>query len=409
MTEVLKLLLDKIDANHQAIENFFQIKFKESPALFYNSVDLRHSGFKIAPVDTNCFPAGFNNLSLSSRANAHKIVNDFLTNNFPQVKKILILPENHTRNLKYLTNVVALSEIIQSNNREVVVGSLIGEIDISLTVDLENDQKITLHKLIKNQQNQISTKEGFIPDVIIANNDFTDGVPELLKNITQAIVPSASFGWYVRKKSIHFTTYNEIVNDFCQIIDIDPWLISTMHRNCNDVDFKQQKGIKCLAKYVDELIAKLKEKYQQYNVTAQPYCYIKADNGTYGMAMMTVQSGAEILEINKKERNKMNMLKGSVQNTQVIIQEGIATADEVKGAIAEPMIYLMNGLVVGNLFRVNDQRDVNISLNAAGMSFADLSDLSDADLSLGLPREQIIKVYSVIARLAALAASSERY
>ena len=29
---------------------------------FYSSVDLRNAGFKLAPVDTNLFPGGFNNL-----------------------------------------------------------------------------------------------------------------------------------------------------------------------------------------------------------------------------------------------------------------------------------------------------------------------------------------------------------
>jgi len=32
-------------------------------AAVYCSVDLRNAGFKLAPVDTNLFPGGFNNLS----------------------------------------------------------------------------------------------------------------------------------------------------------------------------------------------------------------------------------------------------------------------------------------------------------------------------------------------------------
>ena len=85
--------------------------------------------------------------------------------------------------------------------------------------------------------------------------------------------------------------------------------------------------------------------------------------------------GAEVLEINKKERNKMNMLKGSIQTTQVMIQEGIKTLDKIDNKIAEPLIYLVDGHVIGNLFRVNENRDEKISLNAAGMSFCDLNNL----------------------------------
>ena len=256
---------------------------------------------------------------------------------------------------------------------------------------------------------KIFTQSGFCPDLIIANNDFTNGVDEILKNISQPIIPSVNLGWYVRRKSVHFDIYNQVVTEFCQLIDLDPWLISTMHRHCEDINFKEQKGTKCLAKYVDELIAKLREKYQQYGIESEPYCYIKADNGTYGMAIMTVKSGAELLEINKKDRNKMNSIKGSIQNTTAIIQEGVITGDLIKDMIAEPMIYLIGGEVVGNLFRINDERGVNISLNSAGMSFCDLSDLSDEDLQLGLDKASIAKIYSTIVKLSALAVSLESY
>ncbi len=62
MSSIIKQLKSQIFAKKSTISDFFEQKFKENPAIFYNSVDLRHSGFKIAPVDTNCFPAGFNNI-----------------------------------------------------------------------------------------------------------------------------------------------------------------------------------------------------------------------------------------------------------------------------------------------------------------------------------------------------------
>ena len=407
MTEILKTLLAKIEKSQPQIDQFFASKLINP--LFYNSLDLRHSGFKIAPVDVNCFPAGFNNLSSISKEIAKKNVADFLNKKFPTANKIAIIPENHTRNLRYLENILALQEIVaDGGKREVKIISLILEIEDVLVVDLENNQKITLEKLVKNGD-KISTNNGFCPDLIIANNDFTNGVDEILQSLAQPIIPSVNLGWYVRKKSVHFDIYNQVVAEFCQLIDLDPWLISTMHRNCIDVSFKEQKGIKCLAKYVDELIGKIGEKYQQYGITSEPYCYVKADNGTYGMAIMTVKSGAELLEINKKDRNKMNSIKGSIQNTTAIIQEGVITTDLIQNMIAEPMIYLMNGQVVGNLFRANDARDATISLNAAGMSFYDLSDLNDEDLQLGLDKASIAKIYSTIAKLSALAASLESY
>ncbi len=411
MINISKLLLEKIEKNQLQIDQFFQNKLQDP--LFYNSVDLRHSGFKIVPVDVNCFPASFNNLSGASKEVAKKTIESFFNKKFPQASKILILPENHTRNLRYLENVLALQGVVaDGGKREVRIGSLITEIEDVLTIDLENEQvgkkQIALERLFRNGD-KIVTKDGFCPDLIITNNDFTDGLAEILQNITQPIIPSPNLGWYIRKKSVHFDIYNQIVDDFCKIIDLDPWLISTMHRNCEDINFKKQQGIECLAKYVDELISKLREKYKQYNIDSEPYCYVKADNGTYGMAIMIVKSGAELLEINKKDRNKMNNIKGSVQNTGAIIQEGVPTRDLIKNMIAEPMIYLIGGDVVGNLFRVNNTRDVNISLNSAGMSFYDLNDLNDKDLQLGLEKSDIAKIYNVIAKLSAAAAALESY
>ena len=405
MPHILKLLLDKIEQNQPKIDQFFKNKLQNP--LFYNSVDLRHSSFKIAPVDANCFPAGFNNLSANSRKIAKLTIKDFFDKKFPDSKKILIFPESHTRNFRYLENILVLQEIIaDASKSEVRIGSLIAEIKDISTIDLENDKKIILEELLRDGD-KIVTKSGFCPDLIISNNDFTGGVATILQNITQPIIPSPNLGWYIRKKSTHFDIYNQVVSEFCQIIGLDPWLISTMHYHCDDVDFKKKQGIECLAKYVDKLIVRLSKKYLEYGIKSEPYCYVKADNGTYGMAIMTVKSGAEILEINKKNRNKMSSVKGSLLNSTAIIQEGIPTTDLVKNMIAEPMIYLVGGEVVGNLFRVNNERDINISLNASGMSFYDLSTLEEGDLQIGLAKDDICKIYSVIAKLSAIATSLE--
>ena len=415
MPKIYQLLIEKINNKNALIESWFQEKFSKNKPLFYNSVDLRYSGFKIAPIDTNCFPAGFNNLSQNSKIIAQTAVRDFLKKNFLDAKKILIIPENHTRNFRYLENVLALAQIISEVDQvaQVDIGSLIPEIENNLEINLENGKKIILQKLLKNGDKiftkNIKSGDIFIPDLVISNNDFTDGIPDFLKDIDQPIVPSAALGWHQRTKSIHFGIYNNLAKELANLIDIDPWLISTMHYTCNEINFKEGKGAQYLENQVDKLILEIKEKYQEYKIDAEPYCYIKADSGTYGLGMMTAKSSMDIAEINKKERNKMNIIKGNVQNTHVIIQEGILTIDRVKNIIAEPMIYLVNGQVVGNLFRVNESRNNMISLNAAGMSFYDMDDLNDDELFLGLPKNEVVKIYSLIARLAALAASSESY
>ena len=46
-----------------AIERWFRMQWQDHVPPFYGSVDLRNAGFKLAPVDMNLFPGGWNNLS----------------------------------------------------------------------------------------------------------------------------------------------------------------------------------------------------------------------------------------------------------------------------------------------------------------------------------------------------------
>ena len=59
LREIERVVLDQ----RPAIEHWFRTQWLEHEAPFYSSVDLRNSGFKLAPVDTNLFPGGFNNLN----------------------------------------------------------------------------------------------------------------------------------------------------------------------------------------------------------------------------------------------------------------------------------------------------------------------------------------------------------
>ena len=56
-----------------------------------------------------------------------------------------------------------------------------------LEIDLENNKKITINKIIR-KHDRILTSKGFEPDLIISNNDFTDGIAKILQNIEQKII-----------------------------------------------------------------------------------------------------------------------------------------------------------------------------------------------------------------------------
>jgi glutamate--cysteine ligase len=408
MNNIHQILLNKISSKKSQISDWFAEKSKNTNLHFYNSVDIRHFGHKIAPIDNNCFPAGFNHLSEESKKIASAKVKEYLNKNFPKVQKILIIAESHTKNLRYLENVLSLKNIILDADYAVEIANLNPEISDILEIDLENNQKIKINKIIK-KDNRILTKNDFNPDLIISNNDFTDGITEILQNIEQKIIPSPDFGWFIRSKAEHFRNYNLLAKEFANLIEIDSWLISTKFDIADNLNFKQQIGMDNLVIKTAKILDQLKEKYQQYQIKSDPYCFIKADSGTYGMAIMNVSSSDELVSLNKKNRNKMNMLKGNIQNHRVIIQEGVPTIDRIKGFNAEPMIYMVGGEVVGNLFRYNQARDERSNLNSGTMEFSDLNILNDSDINLGASRQEIIKIYEIIARISALATSLEEY
>lgn len=389
-----------IDGNKDEINQWFSSITKNSPPLFYNSVDLRHSGFKIAPVDTNVFPAGFNNLSPQERVDSAQVVKEYLYNYHNNIDKILLISEEHTRNTFYLENIAVLKKIIEDAGIEVRLSNFTtSELGETSTYESNSGIKLIAHPIIS-EDNVVKTKDGFVPDLILVNNDMTDGSPEMLVNAKQPVTPPVGFGWYQRRKTSHFESYNNLAREFCKKFNLDDWLITTIFEKCGVVNFKERKGIECVALKVDKAIHRIQQKYNEYGIEDTPYVFVKSDRGTYGMGIMTVRSGDEVLEMNKKIRNKMNTIKGGESNSEVIIQEGIPTIDKVDGNPAEPMMYLLGGKPVGCIYRINTKRDAYGNLNASGMEFASIK---------GNSQDNVCSSLGLIAKIASCASSWECY
>lgn len=390
-----------LDERGDEVRARLRTAFAISPPSFYSSVDIRHSGHKLVPVDTNLFPAGFNHLSAPSQAEAIKHIQGFLARQAVPIKRALIIPENHTRNLGYLDNLQALKSLIERAGCEVQLGRLDLEKGQPLTLQDSQGGELIQYSLCK-EGNILTCGNGFVPELIVVNNDMTSGSPDALKGVTQLVVPAVGQGWYRRKKSIHFDAYADVAHQFARDFDLDPWLICALHHRCGHVSFKERKGVECVALGVDKLLRQVAQKYREYGIDETPYAYIKADAGTYGMGIMMVRSGEEVIEMNKKNRNKMNVIKEGVHSTEVIIQEGVPTIDEVQGASAEPMVYLIDGHSVGGAYRTNEQRDGYNNLNAAGMRFVPMCVEASAECMTRSP-------IALISQLATLAAAREEY
>jgi glutamate--cysteine ligase len=390
------------------IEHWFRGQWLEHAPPFYGSVDLRNSGFKLAPVDTNLYPGGFNNLNPDFHALCVQAAMTAVEKICPDARDVLLIPENHTRNQFYLQNVATLARILRHAGMNVRIGSLLPGLDAPMDVDLPDGKKLRLEPL-KRSGNRLGV-EGFDPCVVLLNNDLSAGIPEVLRNVEQPLFPPLHAGWAVRRKSNHFEAYNDVAKEFAQMLGIDPWLINPYFEMCGKINFQERQGEDCLAGYVSEILNDIRAKYQEYGIKDDPFVIVKADAGTYGMGIMTVKDASEVRDLNRKQRNKMAVVKEGMAVHEVLVQEGVYTFETVRDAAAEPVVYMIDRFVVGGFYRVNTQRGTDQNLNAPGMQFEPLAfaepcsspNPDDPDCA---PNR--FYAYGVIARLALLAASIE--
>jgi glutamate--cysteine ligase len=327
----------------------------------------------------------------------------------------LLLPENHTRNLFYLTNVAAIRKILEGAGLDVRVGSLNPEITAPTTLDLPNGETLTLEPVVRRGNRvglgSVSGSDGFDPCAVLLNNDLSAGVPSILEGIEQPIVPPLYAGWTNRRKTIHFHAYDRVADEFAKLIDIDPWFINPEFSQCGRVNFAAKEGEDCLAANVEAVLNEVQAKYDQYGIKEKPFVIVKADAGTYGMGVLTARSPDDVRDLNRKERNKMAVVKEGLEVNEVIIQEGVYTFERVNDLVAEPVVYMMDQYVVGGFYRVNTDRGIDENLNSRGMSFVPLAFETDCHTPdcAGMPDAPPNRFYTygVVARLAMLAAAKE--
>lgn len=409
MTLILDTLKQLTETRGDEVEAWFARARGNAAPYLYNSVDLRHSGQRLVPVDTNLYPAGFHNLSPRGRMRASRFARRLLVEKYPDARRVLIVPENHTRNLAYLDNLLALQQIFADSGVEVEIGSLAAPAGNVLSLTTASGKSVTEHPVARNAD-RLALENGFTPDLIVLNNDLTPGVPDILKGLSQPVLPPVHMGWWQRKKSTHFAAYESLVADFSAQFSLDPWLLSAGFHACGQINFKEHTGLDCLAKGVEKVLSRAREKHREYGISEEPYVYIKADSGTYGMGIMTAHSPEEVLSLNKKTRNKMQVIKEGAEVSDVIIQEGIPTIDTVDGKPSEPMVYMVDGIPVGGMYRVNGSRDAQNNLNAAGMEFTGMCDEAEDDCGQWKSVQDChFRAYGIIAAIAALAVAREKY
>jgi glutamate--cysteine ligase len=426
VNKLKRTLANRIQKNRRALWDWHLAHARVAPPPFYCSIDLRDSGYKIVPVDSNLYPAGFNNICPEDMRAAPPIIRaqlDSIANRYqrPAPKRVLIIPESHTSNGYYLENLFYLCQLVTEAGFECRLGWY-GPMPDGTPANEQLLLKTTTEKELSAWPIHVDAGQlsagGFVPDLILLNNDFSGGYPTALDQVTQPIVPSHTLGWHTRKKSEHFKYYNELAGEFAAIVDIDPWVIQIDTEEVDQVNFNEDIGGDRAAATAEAMLKRIGEAYGRHGVDQKPFVFVKNNSGTYGMGIMVVHSAEELRMMNRRTKNKMSVGKNRTPIGSVVVQEGVPTATLVDRLAAEPVIYISGCELIGGFLRTNTERSVEDNLNSAGMVFRKLcmSDLrqpdedpqDSAELDQERGEEPVLElVYGSIARISALAAGRE--
>lgn len=394
-----------------AIERWFRLEWMEHTPPFYSSVDIRNAGFKLAPVDTNLFPGGWNHLTPQMLPLAVQAAMAAIEKICPEARNLLLVPESNVSNPAYFESLLQLKHIFHQAGLNVRFGSLSSEIKVPTPVQLPDGQTLLIEPLMRSER-RLGLKD-FDPCTILLNNDLSAGIPGILEDLhEQHLLPPLHAGWSVRRKSRHFKAYEEITKRFGKLLGVDPWLIHPLFSPCGDVPISEDRGLEYLSTQVDALLGRIRRKYKEYGINEKPFVVVKPDNGTDGTGVMTVHDAKELGALSRQLNNPINTAKDRQPLSQIIVQEGVLTNERVNDAVAEPVVYMMDRYVVGGFYRVHAGRGMDENLNAPGarfvpLAFADSGRLPQYGEKPGSSGPNRFYMYGVVARLAMLAASYE--
>lgn len=405
-------LIEQVKARQELIHKWLESYEGSKELPLYSSVDIRDAGFKMAVVDTNLFPAGFNNLCEHGLEDSVAIIRQAIFKRVVDCKDILIVAEEHTRNSWYLENVRILQKIIENAGFNVRIATFLtvqpSFCEKAKAVELETatGETVRIHCFKKILEDFKENKEHF--DLIILNNDLTTGIPDVLKNSNIPIYPSIQAGWHSRLKSHHFAHTDDLMQEFAKLIDIDPWIFSSLHSVVDQVNINEEVDRQRLYEEAKLLCARIEKKYKEHNITDKPYLVLKSDSGTYGMGVMAIESPEEILELNSKERNKLYKGKSSKVIGRYLLQEGIATIYNINQKVSEVCIYQIENQLVGGFYRSHSSKGTRDNLNSKGMDFTKMCPHLIKYGDCGIHHDiNIFDVYRILARIAGIAAHRE--
>ena len=349
-----------IAKNLNKIDKWIKKKKEISKPPFYTSTDIRVSENKVVAVDTNIFPAGFNNLSNYFLKKSAKNIKMYIEKLNLPVERILIIPELHTRNPFYWDNIIAIKKMFEIAGILSDVGLIVDDgTNFMIEFDSTSDLKVKATTVDKSN-NKVFVND-FMPDLILINNDFSTHFPNILKDIDQPVIPPVEVGWHSRRKNIHFDFYNSLVDEFCKIFNMDSNIFQLKTELIKNINVEEYDDRLKVANLINDLKSR---------IGSEQNIFIKSNSGTYGMSVMQVNEGSQFANLNRSGKKKMKVSKGGKLLSDLIVQEGV---DSIFGK-KEPVYYLIDCEVSGAFYRVNDNKSSRDNLNTRGMYFEPISE-----------------------------------
>ena len=362
-----------IEAKRQEITEWMEKKRSEVPIPIYGSVDVRDAGWKIAVVDANHFPAGFNNVAPEDEQHLSALLKNHINRRDEKCRWVHLYPESHTRNAAYVENLKTLQRLIEQAGFRCTVGSpeladhgSLAGISGPLNLDI-----VCLQMVNDEESIVVNGKQ---PDLILLNNDLTEGIVPGLG--TSRVSPPPVMGWHSRKKSHHYDALSDYVSEIAELIGIEPWCLITDWFVSKDKCLDRESCRVELAAEVDDFIQQIKDKYHNLGIDREPVVFIKNDSGTYGLGILSVRSGEELLSLSNRKMRKLMYSKGGVEVENFLIQEGIPTRLETAdGGPVEPVVYLVDGQAASWFYRINEKKSDIDNLNSPSASFESYTDV----------------------------------
>ena len=167
----------------------------------------------------------------------------------------------------------------------------------------------------------------FDPCVVLLNNDLSSGVPQILAGHRPA-------GRAAAVRPAGTTAANRTTSTRIARSRANSPRCSTSTRGSSirtsaraaQINFQERDGRGMPRDATSSRCStRIGTKYREYGIEEKPFVIVKADAGTYGMGIMTVHDASEVIGLNRKQRNKMAVVKEGLEVSSVIIQEGVPT------------------------------------------------------------------------------------